>query len=63
MLGSTKQEGYKMKLQKRITMNICCTFGLDKRQKRRAFRQMAKEANAWPETIELALNAARNWGR
>ena len=52
-----------MKLQKRITMNICCTFGLDKRQKRRAFRQMAKEAGAWPETVGLALNAARNCGR
>lgn len=52
-----------MKLQKRITMNICCTFDMDKRQKRRAFRQMAKEAGAWPETVGLALNAARNWGR
>lgn len=51
-----------MKLQKRITMNICCTFGMDKRQKRRAFRQMAKDA-MWPETVALALNAARNWGR
>lgn len=52
-----------MKLQKRITVNICCTFGLDNRQKRRAFRQMAKEAGAWTETVELALNAARNLGR
>ncbi|HIC3850478.1 TPA: hypothetical protein ACW4IS_002198 [Salmonella enterica] len=52
-----------MKLQKRITMNICCSYGMDKRRKRRAFRQMAKEQGVFPETIELALNAARNWGR
>lgn len=51
-----------MKFKKRITVNICCTFGLDKCQKRRAFRQMAKNA-VWSETVALALNAARNWGR
>ncbi|EPN5572148.1 hypothetical protein ACT0WS_004401 [Salmonella enterica subsp. enterica serovar Montevideo] len=52
-----------MKLQKRITMNIFCTYGMDKRQKRRAFRRMAKEEGAFSETIELALDAARNWRR
>ncbi len=52
-----------MKLQKRITMNIFFTYEMDKRQKRRAFRQMAKENCAFSETIELALNAARNWRR
>lgn len=51
-----------MKLQKRITTNIYCIFDLDKRQKRRAFRQMAKEA-VWEETVALASRAARNWKR
>lgn len=50
-----------MKLQKRITVPfITCA---DKRRQRRMFRQVVKESGVWPETYELALNAARKWGR
>lgn len=49
-----------MKLKKRITMPWVSVT--DKRKKRRLFRQMAKDS-VWPETREMALSAARWWGR
>lgn len=51
-----------MKLQKRATMNTWVICDMDKRKKRRLFRQIAKVVE-WPETVELARRAARKWKR
>lgn len=52
-----------MKLQKRRTMPAVSFPDMDKRRKRRMFRQYAKESNLFPETLRLANDAARGWRR
>ena len=53
-----------MKLAKRITVNTnLSSKNGDKRKFRRKMRQIVKLDYIFEETITLAANAARNWGR
>lgn len=58
------KRGLKMKLKKRLTMNVNASLiSEDKRKKRRLFRQHAKQDGIFIETREMALTAARFWRR